>query len=63
MGEVYRPKDLTTGRRRRTPDLPIEPPTPLLRTDIEGLYREIESIRREIDKIEQALRTHGIAVE
>ena len=63
MGKVYRPEDLTAERPRQIPDLPIKPPTPLARTDVDVLYREIESIKREIDKIRQALRAHGIAVE
>ncbi len=57
MGWVYKPED-AEKKSRRIPDIrPEPPPSP------ENLLQEVQLLRREVERIKQALRRHGIRVE
>ena len=60
MGEVYRPEDIISGKKRPT-DL-----SPNLReipsTTLQKLMDEIRLLKAEVNKIKQVLRTNGIAI-
>ena len=60
MGEVYRPEDIVSGRKRSTdlsPNLNQIPSTTL-----QNLIDEVRLLRAEVNKIKQVLRTNGIAI-
>lgn len=60
MGEVYRPEDIVSGRKRSTdlsPNLNQIPSTTL-----QNVIDEVRLLRAEVNKIKQVLRTNGIAI-
>ena len=60
MGEVFKPEDVLK-KERHVSDLASKP-IPRL-TDLESILQEIAVIKREINKIKVALKTHGITYE
>ena len=61
MGEVYRPEDLTSGKRKSSDLSPgLGGITP---TTMQDVIREIRLLKIEVKKIKQVLRTNGIVVE
>ena len=60
MGEVYRPEDIISGKKRST-DL-----SPNLReipsTTLQNLMNEVRLLKAEVNKIKQVLRTNGIFI-
>jgi len=60
MGEVYRPEDIVSGKKRTT-DL-----SPNLReipsTTLQNIMNEVKLLRAEINHIKQVLRTNGITI-
>lgn len=64
MGEVYKPENITPRRGKPVPDLAPRPiPHPIPQTRLEGILREFESMKIEIEQIKRALRIHGITIE
>ena len=60
MGEVYKPEDIVSGRKRSTdlsPNLNQIPSTTL-----QNVIDEVRLLRTEVNKIKQVLRTNGIAI-
>ena len=60
MGEVYRPEDIVSGRKRSTdlsPNLNQIPSTTL-----QNVIDEVRLLRAEVNKIKQVLQTNGIAI-
>ncbi len=60
MGEVYKPEDIVSGRKRSTdlsPNLNQIPSTTL-----QNVIDEVRLLRAEVNKIKQVLRTNGIAI-
>ena len=61
MGAVYRPEDIIYGRKKSVNDLTPKPISqPVTPINMDDLVRDMESMKSEIAKIKQALRTHGI---
>ena len=61
MGEVYRPEDIVSGKKRSSdlsPNLNGVVPTAL-----QDVMREVRLLRAEVNKIKQVLRTNGIAID
>jgi hypothetical protein len=61
VGEVYRPEDIVSGKKRSI-DLStklqgIPPPS------MHNVIDEIKLLRTEVNKIKQVLRTKGITIE
>lgn len=61
MGEVYKPEDVIS-RKRKSSDLSpgLSEITPITLHDV---LREIELLKTEVKKIKQVLRSNGIVVE
>ena len=60
MGEVYRPEDIVSGKKRTT-DLSVnlrEIPA----TTLQNIINEVKLLRAEVNKIKQVLRTNGITI-
>ena len=60
MGEVYRPEDIVSGKKRSSdlsPNLYGVAPTAL-----QDVMSEVRLLRAEVNKIKQVLRTNGIAI-
>jgi len=61
VGEVYRPEDLVGGKKKPSDLSPgLRRVTP---TTLQEAVREIRLLRAEVNKIKQALRANGIAIE
>jgi hypothetical protein len=61
VGEVYRPEDIVSGKKRSidlSPNLKGIPPT-----SMHNVIAEIKLLRTEVNKIKQVLRTKGITIE
>ena len=61
MGEVYRPEDIVSGKKRSSdlsPNLNRVAPTAL-----QDVMSEVRLLRAEVNKIKQVLRTNGIAID
>ena len=61
MGEVRKPENVSRRRPRiQTPDIPyIQSPS----LSLEDLLQEIQTLKNEILKIKQVMRSHGISIE
>ncbi len=60
MGEVYKPEDIVSGRKRSTdlsPNL-----NQISSTTLQNVIDEVRLLRTEVNKIKQVLRTNGIAI-
>ena len=60
MGEVYKPEDIVSGKKRSSdlsPNLNRITPTAL-----QDVMSELRLLRAEVNKIKQVLRTNGIAI-
>ena len=61
MGEVYRPEDIVSGKKRSSDLSPnLNGVTP---TSLQDVMSEVRLLRAEINKIKQVLRTNGIAID
>ena len=61
MGEVYRPEDIVSGKKRSSDLSPnLNGITP---TALQDVMSEIRLLRAEVNKIKQVLRTNGIAID
>jgi hypothetical protein len=60
MGEVYRPEDIVSGKKRSTDLTPNLNQIPS--TTLQNVIEEVRMLRTEVNKIKQALRTNGIAI-
>ena len=61
MGEVYRPEDLISGKRKTSDLSPgLSGITP---TTLQDVIREIRLLKIEVKRIKQVLRANGIVVE
>ena len=61
MGEVYRPEDIVSGKKRSSDLSPnLNGITP---TALHDVMSEIRLLRAEVNKIKQVLRTNGIAID
>jgi len=61
VGEVYKPEDIVSGKKRSsdlTPNLNRVTPTAL-----QDVISEVRLLKAEVNKIKQALRTNGIAID
>ena len=60
MGEVYKPEDIIS-RKKRSSDLSpnLNGVTP---TSLQDVMSEVRLLRAEVNKIKQVLRTNGIAI-
>ena len=61
MGEVYRPEDIVSGKKRSldlSPNINSIAPTVL-----QDVMNEVRLLRAEVNKIKQVLRTNGIAID
>jgi hypothetical protein len=64
MGEIRRPEDVINRRGRSSSDLGPQPmPRQDRRRQLDDVWRAIERLTTEIDKMKIALRAHGIIVE
>ena len=60
MGEVYKPEDIVSGKKRSSdlsPNLNRVAPTA-----VQDVMSEVRLLRAEVNKIKQVLRTNGIAI-
>jgi hypothetical protein len=60
VGEVYRPEDIVSGKKRSSdlsPNLNVAP------TALQDVMSEVRLLRAEVNKIKQVLRTNGIAID
>ena len=61
MGEVYRPEDIVSGKRRSSDLAPnLNGVTP---TTLQDVMNELRLLRAEVNKIKLVLRTNGIAID
>ena len=61
MGEVYRPEDIISGKKRSSDLAPnLNRVTP---TALQDVLSEVRLLSAEVNKIKQALRTNGIAID
>jgi len=60
MGEVYGPEDIVSGKKRSTDLTPNLNQIPS--TTLQNVIEEVRLLRAEVNKIKQALRTNGIAI-
>ena len=61
MGEVYRPEDIVSGKKRSSDLAPnLNRVTP---TALQDVMSELRLLRAEVNKIKQVLRTNGIAID
>ena len=61
MGEVYKPEDIVSGKKRSSdlsPNLNRVTPTAL-----QDVMSEVRLLRAEVNKIKQVLRTNGIVID
>ena len=61
MGEVYKPEDIVSGKKRSSdlsPNLNRVTPSAL-----QDVMSEVRLLRAEVNKIKQVLRTNGIAID
>ena len=60
MGEVFRPEDIVSGKKRSSDLAPnLNGVTPRALQDV---MSEVRLLRAEVNKIKQVLRTNGIAI-
>ena len=61
MGEVYKPEDIISGKKRSSDLSPnLNNVTP---SGFHDVIRELNLLRAEVNKIKQVLRAHGIAID
>ena len=63
MGKVYGPEDVMPRRGNAVPDFPKTLPRSDADRRIEQLSQDLSEIRAELERIKQALRAHGIAIQ
>ena len=61
MGEVRKPESMIHRRpRSQTPDIPH---IPSIGPNLEDIIQEIQTLKTEILKIKQAMKSHGISID
>ena len=61
VGEVYKPEDIISGKKRSSDLSPnLNGVTP---TVLQDVMSEVRLLRAEVNKIKQVLRTNGIAID
>ena len=61
MGEVYRPDDIVSGKKRSSDLAPNI--NEVIHTTLQDVMSEVRLLRAEVNKIKQVLRTNGIAID
>jgi len=61
VGEVYRPEDVISGKKRSSDLVPNL--NGILPTTLQNVMNEVRLLRAEVHKIKQVLRTNGIAID